>query len=65
MPGGAHPTYAHGYYNQAKAQGFSPYESGAVAAAGASVNGFAPAYQTAWPAEAEQYGLKHRRHYRA
>jgi soluble lytic murein transglycosylase-like protein len=58
--------YAHGYYGQAKVQGFSPYASGAAAAPGGSFGGgFAPAYQTAWPAEAEQYGVRHRRHYRA
>jgi soluble lytic murein transglycosylase-like protein len=57
--------YARGYYGQAKAQGFSPYASGAAAAAGGSFGGFGPAYQTAWPAEPEQYGLRHRRHYRA
>jgi soluble lytic murein transglycosylase-like protein len=60
--------YSRGYYYQAKAQGFSPYASGASAAPswgygnyGAS---FQPAYQASfqsWPAE--QYGLKHRRHY--
>lgn len=60
--------YSRGYYYQAKAQGFSPYASGASAASsfgygnyGAS---FQPAYQrTAWPSE--QYGLRHRRHYHA
>jgi hypothetical protein len=69
--------YSRGYYAQAKAQaqaqGFSPY-SGTSSASGwgfgnygqgsqaAFQTSFQPAFQTAaWPAE--QYGLRHRRHY--
>jgi hypothetical protein len=60
--------YARGYYNQAKAQGFSPYAWGAASAPGVGFAsygaGFQPTFQTsAWPAE--QYGLRHRRHYHA
>jgi soluble lytic murein transglycosylase-like protein len=68
--------YSRGYYNQAKAQGFSPYSSGTSAASGWGFGSYRqgvqqpsfqasvqPAFQTgAWPAE--QYGLRHRRHYR-
>jgi soluble lytic murein transglycosylase-like protein len=59
--------YSRGYYAQAKAQGFSPY-SGASSASGWGVGsygaGYQPAFQTgAWPAE--QFGLRHRRHYHA
>jgi soluble lytic murein transglycosylase-like protein len=57
--------YAHGYYNQAKAQGFSPYASGAASGGAWATGGFNASYQTAWPAEAAQYGVRHRRHYRA
>jgi soluble lytic murein transglycosylase-like protein len=58
--------YSRGYYNQAKAQGFSTYASSAASTAGWGSSsygpGFQPAFQTAaWPAE--QYGLRHRRHY--
>jgi soluble lytic murein transglycosylase-like protein len=67
--------YSRGYYAQAKAQGFSPYgfspyASGANPGYGAGYGSygqgvqtsFQPAFQTgAWPAE--QYGLRHRRHY--
>jgi soluble lytic murein transglycosylase-like protein len=59
--------YSRGYYNQAKAQGFSPYASSAASTAGWGSSysaGFRPAFQpTAWPGE--QYGLRHRRHYHA
>jgi soluble lytic murein transglycosylase-like protein len=58
--------YQRGYYYQAKAQGFSPYSSGAASTASSFGNygaTFQPALQTnAWPAE--QYGVRHRRHYR-
>jgi soluble lytic murein transglycosylase-like protein len=63
--------YSRGYYNQAKAQGFSPYASGTTAAPrsdfGSYGAGFQPAFQpgfqtAGWPAE--QHGLRHRRHYR-
>jgi len=62
--------YARGYYSQAKAQGFapyafSPYGSNGTFGGGWGVGGFNPAVQTASPAEAEQYGLRHRRHYHA
>jgi soluble lytic murein transglycosylase-like protein len=65
--------YSRGYYNQAKAQGFSPYVSGTASAPGVGITsygagfasygaGFQPGFQAnAWPAE--QYGLRHRRHY--
>jgi hypothetical protein len=58
--------YSRGYYNQAKAQGFSPYAWGTASAPGWGVGtysaGFQPTFQTsAWAAE--QYGLRHRRHY--
>jgi soluble lytic murein transglycosylase-like protein len=60
--------YSRGYYYQAKAQGFSPYASGASAAPGWGYGNygasFQPTYQASfqnWPAE--QYGLRHRRHY--
>jgi soluble lytic murein transglycosylase-like protein len=57
--------YSRGYYNQAKAQGFSPYASSAPSSAGwgygSYASSFQPAYQTsAW--SAEQYGVRHRRH---
>jgi soluble lytic murein transglycosylase-like protein len=57
--------YSRGYYYQAKAQGFSPY-SGASSASGWGFGNYGqgtqPSFQTgAWPAE--QYGLRHRRHY--
>jgi soluble lytic murein transglycosylase-like protein len=60
--------YSRGYYNQAKAQGFSPYASGTTSTPGWGVgtygDAFRPTFQTnAWPAE--QYGLRHRRHYHA
>jgi soluble lytic murein transglycosylase-like protein len=58
--------YSRGYYNQAKAQGFSPYASGATTTAGWGFGNygasFQPALQTA-ARRAEQYGLRHRRHY--
>jgi soluble lytic murein transglycosylase-like protein len=69
--------YSRGYYYQAKAQGFSPYAS-MTASAGWGFGSYGashqPAFQTsafqtsafsssAWPAE--QYGLRHRRHYHA
>ncbi len=62
--------YARGYYYQAKAQGvspygFSPYASAATSTPGWSFGGSSPAFQTAWPSEAEQNGLRHRRHYHA
>src|SRR5215469_10323780 len=58
--------YSRGYYYQAKAQGFSPYASGATSAPSWSYGNYGashqPAFQTtAWPAE--QYGVRHRRHY--
>jgi soluble lytic murein transglycosylase-like protein len=58
--------YSRGYYAQAKAQGFSPYASGANSASGWGGGsygaGYQPAFQTgAWPAE--HYSLPHRRHY--
>ena len=54
--------YSRGYYYQAKAQGFSPYASGTASPGWSSYGGLQPAFQTsAWPAE--QYGLRHRRHY--
>jgi soluble lytic murein transglycosylase-like protein len=57
--------YSRGYYNQAKAQGFSPYVAGTASAPGWGVGtynaGYQPAFQaSAWPSE--QYGLRHRRH---
>ncbi len=56
--------YSRGYYYQAKAQGFSPYASGASSGFGNYGASFQPAFQTnAWPAE--QYGIRHRRHYHA
>ena len=59
--------YARGYYHQAKAQGFSPYGFSPYAAAatstpGWSFGGSSPTFQTAWSSEAEQNGLRHRRH---
>jgi soluble lytic murein transglycosylase-like protein len=57
--------YSRGYYYQAKAQGFSPYASGTTSpgwGSGTYGGGYQPAYQTStWPAE--QYGVRHRRHY--
>lgn len=60
--------YSRGYYDQAKAQGFSTYASSAPSSAGwgygSYASSFQPAFQTsAW--SAEQYGVRHRRHYRA
>jgi soluble lytic murein transglycosylase-like protein len=72
--------YSRGYYNQAKAQGFSPYASSAPSTTQSGFGSYGQGYQasyqasyqtsfqpalqtSAWPAE--QYGLKHRRHYRA
>ena len=68
--------YSRGYYYQAKAQGFSPYASGATSPAGWGVGNYGQGFQTsfqtsfptsfqtsAWPAE--QYGFRHRRHYHA
>jgi soluble lytic murein transglycosylase-like protein len=55
--------YARGYYYQAKAQGFSPYGSGA-ASPGWGNAGFSSGLQSAAPYYAEQSGLRHRRHYR-
>jgi soluble lytic murein transglycosylase-like protein len=55
--------YSRGYYAQAKAQGFSPYASGAGSASGwglGSIGAAQPGFQT-WPAA--QYSLRHRRHY--
>jgi len=54
--------YSHGYYYQAKAQGFSPYASGTPSGSGfASYRAaYQPGFQTS---PAEPYGLKHRRHY--
>jgi hypothetical protein len=61
--------YQRGYYYQAKAQGFSPYSSGAASSGFGNYGAtFQPGYQTnAWSAgwPAEQYGVRHRRHYRA
>ena len=59
--------YSRGYYYQAKAQGFSPYASGAGSASGWGYGNygasFQPAYQTtAWPTQ-QQYAVRHRRHY--
>ena len=63
--------YQRGYYYQAKAQGFSPYSSGASFS-----SGLQPAFQTwsgqtrsgqTWSGQnwgSEQYGVRHRRHYR-
>jgi soluble lytic murein transglycosylase-like protein len=57
--------YSRGYYNQAKAQGFSPYASGTTATPGAGLQSYgAPAFQTS-AGPAEQYRLRHRRHYHA
>lgn len=61
--------YSRGYYNQAKAQGFSPYTSSAQSGFGSYGQGyqtsFQPTFQTsAWSAGGEQYGVRHRRHYR-
>jgi soluble lytic murein transglycosylase-like protein len=54
--------YSRGYYYQAKAQGFSPYASGTSSGFGNYGATFQPAFQTnAWPAD--QYGMRHRRHY--
>ena len=60
--------YSRGYYYEAKAQGFSPYASGTGSApswgSGNYGASFQPAYQASfqnWPAQ--QYGLRHRRHY--
>jgi soluble lytic murein transglycosylase-like protein len=70
--------YSRGYYNQAKAQGFSPYASSAPSTTQSGLGSYGQGYQasyqasfqtsfqpalqtSAWPAE--QYGLKHRRHY--
>jgi hypothetical protein len=64
--------YSRGYYYQAKAQGFSPYASGATSPAGWGVGSYGQGLQTsfqtsfqssAWPTE--QHGLRHRRHYHA
>jgi soluble lytic murein transglycosylase-like protein len=56
--------YSRGYYYQAKAQGFSPYGSGAASTAGWGNAGFGSGFQSASPYYAEQSGLRHRRHYR-
>src|SRR5262249_42338059 len=64
--------YSRGYYYQAKAQGFSPFSSGATSPAGWGVGSYGQGLQTsfqtsfqssAWPTE--QHGLRHRRHYHA
>ena len=60
--------YSHGYYNQAKAQGFSPYASSAPSTTGWGFGSYGQGFQTsfrtsAW--SAEQYGLRHRHHYHA
>jgi soluble lytic murein transglycosylase-like protein len=56
--------YQRGYYYHAKAQGFSPYGSGAASTAGWGNAGFGSGFQSASPYYAEQSGLRHRRHYR-
>jgi soluble lytic murein transglycosylase-like protein len=69
--------YQRGYYYQAKAQGFSPYSSGSASTPGYGGNwsyggtfgysansGFQNGFQSASPFYAEQYGVRHRRHYR-
>jgi soluble lytic murein transglycosylase-like protein len=63
--------YSRGYYYQAKAQGFSPYASNATSTPawgyGNYSSAFQPPFQTSfqnWPASGEQYGVRHRRHYR-
>jgi soluble lytic murein transglycosylase-like protein len=68
--------YSRGYYNQAKAQGFSPYASSAPSTTQSGFGSYGQGYQasfqtsfqpalqtSAWPAE--QSGLRHRRHYHA
>jgi soluble lytic murein transglycosylase-like protein len=62
--------YQRGYYYQAKAQSFSPYSSGSVSTAGyggtfgyGANSGF-QSFRSAGPFYAEQYGVRHRRHYR-
>jgi soluble lytic murein transglycosylase-like protein len=57
--------YSRGYYYQAKAQGFSPYSSGASSTPGWGNVGFSSGLQSAAPYYVEQSGLRHRRHYRA
>jgi soluble lytic murein transglycosylase-like protein len=66
--------YSRGYYNQAKAQGFSPYASGTTSTAGWGVGSYGQGFQTSfqpalqtsvWSAGGAQYGLKHRHHYHA
>jgi hypothetical protein len=59
--------YQHGYYYQAKAQGFSPYTASAPSSAGWGYGGVTPAFQTSFQTSAyggEQYRSSHRRHYR-
>jgi soluble lytic murein transglycosylase-like protein len=68
--------YSRGYYDQAKAQGFSPYASGTTSTLGASFGSYGQGFQTSFPpafqtsfqngsAASEQYGVRHRRHYHA
>ena len=62
--------YSRGYYYQAKAQGFSPYAAAnASSMPGWGYGNYNSAFQTsfqtsAWSAGGEQYGVRHRRHYR-
>lgn len=66
--------YSRGYYNQAKAQGFSPYASSAPSTTQWGFGSYGQGYQTsfqpalqtsAWSAGGAQHGLRHRHHYHA
>jgi soluble lytic murein transglycosylase-like protein len=60
--------YSRGYYDQANAQGFSPYASGPASTLGAGFGSYGQGFQTSFQnrsAASEQYGLRHRRHYHA
>ena len=68
--------YSRGYYNQAKAQGFSPYASSTTPTAGLGFGSYGHGFQTSFqtssqpafltsPWSVEQYGLRHRHHYHA